>query len=77
MARKTHHVVPHPKGGWGLKAGGSSTFSERFETKEKALTRATEVAKKAKSELVIHKKDGKIQNSNSFGGDPFPPRDTV
>ena len=27
------------------------------------------------AESVIHGKDGKIQNSNSYGNDPCPPKD--
>jgi hypothetical protein len=35
------------------------------------------LCKKERAELVIHGKDGKIQDSDSYGKDPFPPRDKV
>ena len=28
------------------------------------------------AELIPHGKDGKIQNLNSYGNDPYPPKDT-
>jgi len=28
MARKTHHVVPNPSGGWSVKKGGASRASK-------------------------------------------------
>lgn len=34
-----------------------------------------EKAKQEKSELIPHGKDGKIQNPNSNGNDPKPPKD--
>jgi hypothetical protein len=75
MARKTHHVVPDPDGGWNVKRGGSDRASKHFDKKDDAVKWGTGVAKNRNSELVIHKKDGSIQNSNSHGNDPMPPRD--
>ena len=34
-----------------------------------------ELAKKLKVEHVIHNKDGKISDKDSYGNDPFPPKD--
>jgi hypothetical protein len=75
MPRKTHHVVPNPEGGWKVKKGGGTKSSGNFDRKEDAVEYAKGVAKNQRSELVIHKKDGKIQNPNSYGNDPCPPRD--
>ena len=72
MSRKTHHVVPNPKGGWSVKKGGSSRASKTFKKKEDATGYAREVSKNQKSELVIHKKDGTIQRTASHGNDPIP-----
>ncbi len=47
----------------------------KTETKAEALKLGTTIEKNQQSELTILKKDGKIQNKNSFGYDPFPPRD--
>lgn len=75
MARKTHHVVPNQKGGWSVKKGGSSKASKTFDTKKSATDYGRQVSKNQKSELVVHKKDGRIHRSDSHGKDPIPPRD--
>ena len=74
MAKKNQHVVPHPEG-WAVKGEGNSRATKITKTKAEAEQIAKEIAKNQKSELIIHGKDGKIQNKNSYGNDPFPPRD--
>lgn len=75
MPAKTQHVVPANGGGWNVKAGGSSKATKHHDTKAAAEAHATQIAKNQGAELVIHGKDGKIQNKNSFGNDPCPPKD--
>lgn len=75
MSKKTNHVVSSKSGGWAVKKSGSSRASKTFETKKAAKKYAVKISKKEKTELYIHKKDGTIQNRNSYGRDPFPPRD--
>jgi hypothetical protein len=45
------------------------------DTKAEALERAREQARRENVEIVIHKKDGTIQDSDSYGNDPHPPKD--
>lgn len=76
MANKTtHHVVPASDGGWNVKKGGSEKASKHFDKKVEAIDYGRKVSKNQESELVIHKKDGRIQNADSHGNDPIPPRD--
>lgn len=75
MPRKTHHVVPNPEGGWSVKKGGSEKASKNFETKDPAIDYARKISRNQNSELIIHKKDGSIQNPDSHGKDPNPPKD--
>ncbi len=75
MARETHHVVPNPKGGWDVKKGGGNKAVKHFVKKQDAVDFGRDVSKNQSSELVVHKKDGTIQNPDSHGGDPCPPRD--
>ena len=76
MARKTHHVVPGgDSGGWDIKKGGGQKSIKHFDTKQDAVKHAREISKNQKSELIVHKKDGTIQNPDSHGGDPCPPKD--
>lgn len=75
MARKTHHVVHNNDGGWDVKKGGGKRSIKHFDNKQDAVDYGRDVSKNQKSEFVIHKKDGTIQNSDSHGGDPCPPKD--
>ncbi len=74
MSKKDIHVVPH-KEGWATKKEGASRAGAVTDTKAEALERAREQAKRENVEVVIHKKDGKIQDSDSYGNDPHPPKD--
>ena len=49
--------------------------SKNSETKKEALDWIRLKAKQEGSELIPHGKDGKIQNPNSYGKDPCPPKD--
>ena len=75
MARKTHHVVPNSGGGWDVKRGGANRSSGHFSRKDTAISRAREISRNQKSELIIHNRDGKISRSDSHGSDPCPPKD--
>ena len=75
MAGKNQHVLPHEDGGWAVKGDGNTRATRRFDKKEEAEKFARETAKRQKSEMIIHGKDGSIQSRNSYGNDPFPPRD--
>jgi hypothetical protein len=44
-------------------------------TKQDAVDYGRGISKNQNSEFIVHKKDGKIQNPDSHGGDPIPPRD--
>lgn len=74
MPRKEHHVVPDSKGGWKVEKNGAIKASNHTNTKQEAIDIARKISKNQKSELVIHGKDGKIQNSDSHGSDPCPPK---
>ena len=60
--------------GWRVRSEGSNKLTIKTETKAKALKIATNIAKNQRSELTMLKRDGKIQNKNSFDSDPFPAR---
>lgn len=73
---KNQHVVPDKEGGWNVKGEGNSRATVHTDTKQEAIDKGREIAMNQHSELVIHGKDGKIQDKDSYGNDPFPPRDT-
>jgi hypothetical protein len=74
MAKKSNHVVPSSSG-WAVKKSGSERASKTFETKDKAVKYGRELSKNEKTELYVHKRNGMIQNKNSYGNDPNPPKD--
>lgn len=74
MSKKNQHVVPH-KDGWAVKSEGNSKASVIKPTQEKAIKEAIKIAKNQKSEVIIHGRDGKIRDKDSYGNDPHPPKD--
>lgn len=71
-SKKPVHTVPSEKG-WSNKQDGKEI--SRHRTKENAQDAGRGQAKKDKTEHVIHNKDGKISEKNSYGNDPNPPKD--
>ena len=74
MTKRDIHVIPHPEG-WATKKEGTERVGSVHDTKSEALEQAREQAKRERVEVVIHGKDGKIQDSDSYGNDPNPPKD--
>lgn len=72
---KNQHVTPHKSGNWQVKGAGNSKATRVTTTQEKGIKIASEIAKRQHSEVVIHGKDGRIRDKDSYGNDPFPPRD--
>ena len=70
---KNQHVTPH-KDGWQVKGEGNIKATLVTNTKEKAIQKAREIARNQHSELITHDKKGRIQEKDSHGHDPFPPR---
>ena len=70
---KTHHVVHNPQGGWDIKKGGGKKASNHFDIKQVAIDKAREISQNQGSELFIHGLNGRIQQKDSHGNDPFPP----
>ncbi len=73
--KRNIHVVPHPDGGWATRRAGSDRVSDRHRTQRDAIDTAKQHAMSDRVELIIHRPDGRIRDSDSYGNDPFPPRD--
>ena len=73
--KKDQHVVPHSQG-WAVKAEGASKATKVLPTQKDAIERAREIAQNQQSEVVIHGRDGRIRDKDSYGNDPIPPKDT-
>lgn len=74
MSGKNQHVVPH-SGDWAVRGAGNSKLTGVFDTKREALSAAREIAINQRSEVVIHRQDGRISDKDSYGDDPMPPLD--
>lgn len=75
MSKKDIHVVPH-QDGWATKKEGAGRAGAVLETQREAIERARDQARREHVEVVIHRKDGTIRDSDSYGADPYPPKDT-
>lgn len=74
MTKKDIHVVPHSEG-WATKKEGATRAGVVVDTQREAIERVREQAKRENVEVVIHRKDGKVRDSDSYGRDPNPPKD--
>jgi uncharacterized protein YdaT len=68
MSKQKVHVVP--KGNdWAVKKEGNSKASVITDTKAEAIKKAIPMAKNEKSEVIIHGKNGQIQDRDSYGNE--------
>lgn len=74
MPKRDIHVVPHPDG-WATKREGAHRAGVVTDTQGAAIERARDQAKRSHVEVVIHRRDGTIRDSDSYGNDPNPPKD--
>lgn len=65
---KALHISPS-QGGWIVKKAQSSSVFRVFDKKDDAVRYGTKIAKGQRAELIIHGKDGRIRERNSY-----PPR---
>ena len=74
MTKQNQHVVPHDRD-WGVRGAGNRRLTSIYDTQSEAISAAREIAINQQSEVVIHGRDGKIRDSDSYGNDPLPPKD--
>lgn len=75
MGKKNIHTVPFGTK-WAVKQEGKKEPLSTHNKKSNAMQQAVIQAKKDNVEHVIHGKDGRIQDKDSYGNDPNPPKDT-
>ena len=74
MPKKDIHVVPR-EDGWAVRREGAERDSSHHDRRADAMGAARDTARRERVEAVEHGKNGRIQDSDSCGNDPFPPRD--
>ncbi len=70
---KNQHVVPRD-GQWAVLGAGNNRATSLHPTQADAIASARDIAINQNSEVVIHRPNGQIRDSNSYGNDRFPPR---
>ena len=71
---KNQHDVPHPNG-WAVKGANNSKATRVTKTQKEAIKISENIARNQKSDTKIHGQNGKIRAGNSYGNDPYPPKD--
>ena len=77
MTKKAHkniHVIPH-KQGWVIKRENENRLISTHNTRQEAVDEARKAARNAKTELVVHSRDGRISSRDSYNPDPLPPKE--
>ncbi len=74
MPKKSNqHVVPHGSD-WAVKGAGNERATKVVSTQKEAIDIARKIAINNSSELFIHNRKGQIRERDSYGNDPFPPK---
>lgn len=55
--RKDQHIIP-VKDGWAVRSEGDQNYSSIYKTWSEAIDAARKIAKKERSEVIIHKQSG-------------------
>jgi hypothetical protein len=72
---KRIHVVPHDDG-FAAKREGANRAGSVHPTQQAAIDAARNTARREGGEVVIHRPNGQIRDSDSYGSDPNPPKDS-
>jgi uncharacterized protein YdaT len=74
MSKGKPHVVPHADG-WAVRREHADRASSVHDRQSDAINAGRNIARRERTELVIHGENGRIRDSDSFGNDPNPPTD--
>jgi len=70
---KDQHVASHDNG-WAVQGEGNTRATSVHSTQADAIDAARNIATNQESELLIHGRDGRIRERDSYGQDPHPPK---
>jgi uncharacterized protein YdaT len=70
---RNQHVVPYGDK-WAVRKEGNTRITSSHRTQRDAIHTAHRIASSEASEVVIHCRDGKFRDKDSYGYDPCPPR---
>jgi len=72
--KPTVHITPRDDRRWNVIRDGADRASSVHDTQAAADHTGRATARREQAEIVIHGRDGKIRDRDSYGNDPFPPR---
>jgi hypothetical protein len=75
MSSRNVHVVPRDRE-WAVRREGTTRATSVHSTQKDAIESARKLAKTESTELVIHGRDGRIRERDSYVNDPFPSKET-
>ena len=64
-SEKHQHVVPY-KDGWAVRGEGNTRITSKHRKQSTAIRKARSIAKRYKSDVVIHGADGRIRDRMSY-----------
>lgn len=76
MGGKNQHVVQR-EDGWAVRGERNTRDTSHHRTQTDAIDAARDIARNQRSEVVIHDRQGRIRDRDSYGNDPNPPTDRV
>lgn len=71
--KRNQHVIPSGDK-WAVKGATNTKATKITNTQKEAIDAAKIIAQHQRSELIIHGRDGRIREKNSYGTDAFPPK---
>lgn len=72
---KNIHVTHRNDGNWAVIGEGDKRASSLHDTQSEAIEAGRPLAQGNRAELVIHDRDNRIRDKDSYGNDPCPPKD--
>ena len=75
MGRRNYHVVPHGPDLWAVIRENRARATSLHPTQTKGVVAGRLHAINQRQELVTHRPNGQIRDSDSFGNDPASSRD--
>ncbi len=69
MAKGDVHIVPSGKD-WCVEIEANGRARSTHRTQAEARLAAREIARRSKRELLVHGRDGRIRERNTYGKDP-------
>jgi hypothetical protein len=73
-SKKGVHVTPRSDGRWNVTRDNAERASSVHDTQASATSAARDTARRERTELSVHGRDGKIRSRDSYGNDPYPPK---